>query len=58
MVFVYMIRVVEATRIENKGSRPGLVIASVENDEPKVKLMKSKIKLKYSRDYEKVYIEI
>ncbi|CAG2234439.1 unnamed protein product [Mytilus edulis] len=44
-------------RIESKGSRPGLVIASVENEEQKKKLMKSKIKLKYSRDYQKVYIE-
>ncbi|CAG2195952.1 unnamed protein product [Mytilus edulis] len=51
------VRVVEATRIESKGSRPGLVIASVENEEQKEKLMKSKIKLKYSRDYQKVYIE-
>ncbi|VDH95631.1 Hypothetical predicted protein [Mytilus galloprovincialis] len=35
------VRVVEATKIESKGSRPGLVIASVENEEQKVKLMKT-----------------
>ncbi|CAC5416100.1 unnamed protein product [Mytilus coruscus] len=51
------VRVVKATRMESKGNRPGRVIASVENEEQKEKLMKSKRKLKYSRDYQKVYIE-
>lgn len=51
------IKLVSAERKTSKGKNPGIVVATVETKEMKVKLMKYKKNLKQSRVYSKVYIE-
>lgn len=54
---IHDVKVISAERKESRGRNPGVVVATVETSEQKEKIMKNKIKLRQTREYNRVYIE-
>ncbi|CAC5406288.1 unnamed protein product [Mytilus coruscus] len=53
----YQKSILSVERKESRGRNPGVVVASVETCEQKEKIMKNKIKLRQTQEYNRVYIE-
>ncbi|CAG2202245.1 unnamed protein product [Mytilus edulis] len=48
---IHDVKVISAERKESRGRNPGVVVATVETSEQKEKIMKNKIKLRQTREY-------
>jgi hypothetical protein len=52
------VQIKSASRKESRGKYPGVVVVEIDTFDEKKEIMKNKAKLKSSRQYDRVYIEI